>query len=132
MLFRSHKVRLTSPVRPGTNPWTLPELPSQPSISYRWGFSTNSVDDYLSSVKVTGLLIIKDGKIVVEKYQYSRDPSSRLISFSMAKTLTGMLVGIAKSKGLIESLDNAVSKYWPEIAESAYGQTTIRHLLRMS
>ena len=43
-----------------------------------------------------------------------------------------MLVGIAHGKGHIRSLDDKASDYWPEIANSAYGQTTIRNLLRMS
>jgi CubicO group peptidase (beta-lactamase class C family) len=41
-------------------------------------------------------------------------------------------VGIANGKGLIRSLDDKAADYWPEIATSAYGQTTIRNLLRMS
>jgi CubicO group peptidase (beta-lactamase class C family) len=50
----------------------------------------------------------------------------------MAKTVISMLVGIANQKGLIGSLDDNASKYWPEINQSAYGQTTIRNLLRMA
>jgi len=61
-----------------------------------------------------------------------RKPGMPMRSFSMAKTFTAMLVGIAHGKGLIRSLDDKASDYWPEIADSAYGQTTIRNLLRMS
>jgi CubicO group peptidase (beta-lactamase class C family) len=43
-----------------------------------------------------------------------------------------MLVGIAHEKGFIKSLDDKASDYWPEIVASAYGQTTIRNLLRMA
>jgi CubicO group peptidase (beta-lactamase class C family) len=78
------------------------------------------------------LLIIRDGQVFVERYQYDRQPGMPMRSFSMAKTLTSMMVGIALEKGLIRSLDDMVAQYWPEIAESAYGQTSLRNLLRMS
>ncbi len=82
--------------------------------------------------RTTGLLILKDGKIVAEYYQYGRSPDSLFRSFSMAKTVTGMLTGIAHAKGVIASLDDPAGRYWPEIAHSEYGRTTIRQLLRMS
>lgn len=78
------------------------------------------------------LLIIKDGKRVLEKYQYARDKDSRFRSFSMAKTFTAMLTGIAIEKGYIKSIDDTVGKYWPEIKNSEYGNITIKNLLRMS
>jgi CubicO group peptidase (beta-lactamase class C family) len=86
----------------------------------------------MADTKTTGLLILKDGRIVAERYQYDRQPDMRFRSFSMAKTFTAMLVGIAHSKGLIRSLDDKAADYWPEIAPSAYGQTSIRNLLRMA
>lgn len=49
----------------------------------------------------------------------------------MAKTFTAMLVGIAHQKGFVRSLDDKAADYWPEIAASAYGQTSIRNLLHM-
>jgi CubicO group peptidase (beta-lactamase class C family) len=82
--------------------------------------------------QTTGLLVLQNGKVVAERYQYDRKPGMPMRSFSMAKTFTAMLVGIAQSKVLIRSLDDKASDYWPEISGSAYGQTTIRNLLRMS
>jgi hypothetical protein len=82
--------------------------------------------------QTTGLMVIHKGKVVAERYQYDRQPGMPLRSFSMAKTFTAVLVGIAQAKGFIKSLDDKAADYWPEIAESAYGQTTVRSLLRMS
>jgi CubicO group peptidase (beta-lactamase class C family) len=86
----------------------------------------------LADTKATGLIILKNGEIVVERYQYDRKPEMPLRSFSMAKTVIALLIGIAHQKGQIISLDDKASKYWPEISESVYGQTTIRNLLRMA
>lgn len=119
-------------VLPSKNPLPLPLMKSPPDIRYQWNFSSKSVDDYLTDTKATGLIILKNGEIVVERYQYDRKPEMPLRSFSMAKTVIALLIGIAHQKGQIISLDDKASKYWPEISESVYGQTTIRNLLRMA
>ncbi len=119
-------------VKPSANPWPLPDHEAPPPISWRWGLLSKNIDDFMDATQTTGLLIIHKGKVVAERYQYDRKPGMPMRSFSMAKTFTAMLVGIAHGKGLIRSLDDKASDYWPEIADSAYGQTTIRNLLRMS
>jgi CubicO group peptidase (beta-lactamase class C family) len=119
-------------VLPSKNPSYLALMKNPPELRYRWNFSSNSVDDYLADTKATGLIILKDGEIVLERYQYDRKPNMPLRSFSMAKTVIALLIGVAHQKGQISSLDDKVSQYWPEISQSAYGQTTIRNLLRMA
>ena len=76
--------------------------------------------------------MIKDGKILLERYQYDRTPAHRLVSHSMAKSIVSIAVGMALAEGKIASLDDPVSKYVPPLAGCAYGDTTIRNLLRMS
>jgi CubicO group peptidase (beta-lactamase class C family) len=119
-------------VKASDRPLIMPDHPASPPITWRWGFSSKTLDDFLDDTQTTGLLIIKDGQVIAERYQYDRKPSMTMRSFSMAKTITALLVGIAHAKGKIKSLDDTVGSYWPEIAESAYGLTTIRSLLRMS
>ena len=126
------KVQRSAVVRPSIQPLALPRLDDPPRISYRWGLLSKTLDDFMADTKTTGLLVIKDGQVVAERYQYDRQPEMRFRSFSMAKTFTSMLVGIAHHKGLIRSLDDKALDYWPEIAASAYGQTSIRNLLRMA
>jgi CubicO group peptidase (beta-lactamase class C family) len=50
----------------------------------------------------------------------------------MAKTIVGMLVGVALADGTIRSLDDRAETYVPELTGTAYGETPIRHLLTMS
>ena len=119
-------------VKPSPTPWALPDHEAPPPITWRWGLFSKNLDDFMDATQTTGLLIIHKGKVVAERYQYDRKPGMPMRSFSMAKTFTAMLVGIAHGKGHIRSLDDKASDYWPEIANSAYGQTTIRNLLRMS
>ena len=55
-----------------------------------------------------------------------------MASYSMAKTIVGMLVGIAISEGRIRSIDDRADAYVPALAGTPYGETPIRHLLTMS
>ena len=126
------RVQSSAAVRPAGQPRELPRWEDAPAIQYRWGLFSKGLDDFMNDTKTTGLLILKDGRVVAERYQYDRQPEMRFVSFSMAKTFTAMLVGIAHGKGLIRSLDDKAADYWPEIAPSAYGQASIRSLLRMA
>ena len=101
-------------------------------LGYRFENQAWTLDDFLAHQRVTGLLVIKDGAILFERYQYDRKPADRFISHSMAKSIVSLGVGMAVAEGKIVSLDDLVSKYVPKLAGSAYGETTIRNVLRMS
>ena len=89
-------------------------------------------DEYLARQRVTGLLVVKDGQIVLERYQYDRNGANRFQSQSMAKSVTSLLVGIAIAEGHIRSVDDPAREYVPELAGHPYGETSLRHLLQMS
>jgi CubicO group peptidase (beta-lactamase class C family) len=103
------------PVRRAATPWLFKRAP-EPAISYKFGPERRSIADYLSQNPTTGLLIAKDDTILYEHYQYARTDRDRLLSQSMAKTITAMLIGIAVSEGKIKSIDDPVSTYVPGLA----------------
>jgi CubicO group peptidase (beta-lactamase class C family) len=119
-------------VNRGVEVTPLPAAANPPAIRYRFRNLGYTLDDYLEHQRVTGLLILKNGEVVAERYRYGRDDKARFLSFSMAKSVTSMLVGIALGKGLIASLDDPAATYAKDLAGSAYGATTVRQLLRMS
>ena len=90
------------------------------------------INTYISKYPVMGLLVIKNGEIVVERYQYGRKVDMIFRGFSVSRTFIAMLVGIAHEKNFIKSLDDKVSTYWTEIKDSPYGDVTIKELLRMA
>ena len=90
------------------------------------------LSDFLDANQDTGLLVLKGDTILAERYQYGRTAQHRFASASMAKTVLGMLVGIAVSEKLIKSIDDRAEKYVPELKGHPYGQTSIRDLLTMS
>jgi CubicO group peptidase (beta-lactamase class C family) len=114
------------------SPLPLPAAASAPGIEYRFENRTLTLDDFLARQRVTGLLVIKDGEVLFERYQYDRTAANRFVSHSMAKSIVSIAVGMALAEGKIASLDDMVAKYVPKLAGSPYGETTIRNVLRMS
>jgi len=118
-------------VRRSTTPWLFKRAP-EPMIFYNFRSDRLSIETFLGRNPTTGLLIAKDDTILYEHYQYARTDRDRFLSQSMAKTITAMLVGIAVSDSKIKSIDDLVSAYVPGLANTEYGQTSIRDLLHMS
>ena len=114
------------------SPLPLPKAASEPGIEYRFEQQTCTIDQFLARQRVTGLLLIRDGEILVERYQYDRSAANRFLSHSMAKSIVSLAVGMALAEGKIASLDDTVAKYVPRLAGSRYGETTIRNILKMS
>ena len=102
---------------------------------YRWSIDQSrglGVDDFLARQRIMGLLIIKDGVVQLERYQYERKPTHRFTSHSMAKSVTALGIGIALGEGKIKSLDDRADRYAPKLGGTLLGGTTIRSLLRMA
>jgi CubicO group peptidase (beta-lactamase class C family) len=119
-------------VPPSPKPRPLSLAEQGPDIQYSFGSERRSIQRYLDENPTTGLLILKDGRILFEAYQYDRTEQHRFTSFSMAKTITSMLVGIAIRDGAIRSIDDRSEAYVPELKGTVYGETPLRHLLTMS
>jgi CubicO group peptidase (beta-lactamase class C family) len=119
-------------LRRAEKPSPLIKAAAEPALQYSFGGRANTLDDYLAHQRATGLLVIKDGQILVERYQYDRKPTDRLTSNSMAKSLVSIGIGLALSDQRIRSLDDKAVEYVPELKGNIYGETTIRNLLRMA
>ena len=104
-------------------PWSFRRAPTE--IRY-------PLDAYVRRNPVTGLLIARDDQILAEHYQYGRSDRDRLSSQSMAKSIIGLLIGIAVAEGAIKSVDDTAETYVPGFKGSEYGRTPIRALLHMS
>jgi len=113
-------------------PVPLERAASEPNIRYRFNGLELTLDDYLNRQPVTGFLIAKDNTILVERYQYGRRDSDRMASFSMAKSVVGLLIGIAVNDGAIRSVDDPAEIYVPALKDTEYGRTPIKALLLMA
>ena len=117
---------------PSEHPLALPVAVASPAFEYRLGGKTFTLDDYLQHQRATGVLVLKDGQIVAERYNYGRTPDMRMLSNSMAKTLVALSVGQALAAGEIRSVDDTSSRYVPQLKGTLYGETTLANLLRMA
>jgi CubicO group peptidase (beta-lactamase class C family) len=113
-------------------PSVLTRAASVPSIRYTFAGQTSTLDQYLDRQPVTGFLIARGDTILVERYQYARTDKHRFTSFSMAKTITALLIGIAVKGGAIRSIDDLAENYVPGLKGTEYGRTPIKALLQMS
>jgi CubicO group peptidase (beta-lactamase class C family) len=120
----------TRRIKRAAMPWTFKRLLTD--IRYSYHGKPSSLTEYLARNPVTGLLIAKDDQIVFEHYQYGRTDRDRLLSQSMVKSITGILIGIAVSEGAIKSIDDKPETYVPGFKGTEYGRTPIRDLLHMS
>ena len=119
------------PIRRAATPSRLARRP-EPALSYEYQGQRRTLDEYLARNPTTGLIIARGDALLVERYQYARNDRHRFTSFSMAKTVTAMLVGVAIADGHIRSVDDLAEAYVPELAGTEYGRTSIRHLLQMA
>ncbi|MCB2194213.1 MAG: beta-lactamase family protein [Bacteroidetes bacterium] len=118
-LFKNREVKTGTP-----QPWEISPNYNQYEISTK-------DSALLAQYETVAFLVIKDTSIVFESYWegYSEDAISS--SFSMAKSVVGLLVGIALDEGKISSVQDPIARYLPEFKDAKY-TITVKDLLTMS
>ncbi len=116
-------------IQAASQPSPLLSVPKK--VSYSWNGARLSVEDYLKKWPVTGLIIARKGQVWSEDYRMGRTASDRFTSWSMAKSVTSLLLGIAMDQGLIKSLDDLPQDYVSSLKGTAHGQIKIRYLINM-
>jgi len=91
-----------------------------------------SLDDYLKLNRVTGLLVLHEGRIKMERYLHGNSERTRWMSMSIAKSITSTLIGAAVEEGKITSITDLVTRYVPALKDSAYEGVSVRDVLMMS
>lgn len=115
-----------------TQPLALGSAETETNFHYRFKGQPLALDDYMQRQRATAVLVLKDGVIVAERYNYARGPSMRMLSNSMAKTITALALVKALEEGLIHSFEDSAAAYAPELKGSLYGETRIVNLMRMA
>lgn len=123
----------TRPFQRGPAVYPLPRA-KQPltAISYSLGGTRYGLEDFIKRNNVAGLLVLSQGSIALERYALGNTDKSRWNSFSVGKSIVSTLVGAAVKDGYIDSIDDPISRYLPQLYGSAYERATIRNLLQMS
>ncbi len=126
------------------------KFPSRPLTSNetKFNFNTTSKGEYpdtlklnnksvafdkvLEDNKTVAFLIIKNDTIQYEKYFNGYTQESIIPSFSMAKSVTSILIGCAIDDGLVKSIDEPIINYIPELKKNGFEKVTIKHVLQMT
>lgn len=122
----------TRVIKRGHAVYPLPKAEKPIAVTYQVNNETITTDEFMRRNEVTGLLLIKEEKNILEEYRFGNMEKTKWPSWSTAKSVTSTLVGAALKDGSIASLDDPVTKYLPQLKGSAYEGTTIKNLLQMS
>ena len=131
--FRNtHRLFPTRIVSPAAQPRPLPEGPAltPPAITHDGRAFT--FEELLEANRIAGLLVLKDGAVVLERYRYGNTPQTRWMSMSVAKSVLATLTGAALHDGRLASLDEPITRFVPVLQGSAYDGVTFEHLLKMA
>ncbi|MEP3226385.1 MAG: serine hydrolase [Parasphingorhabdus sp.] len=105
-----------------------PDLPTEFDVAGK----KLSVDQYMADQRMAGIVILQDGKVRLEEYRMDFGKDDRWTSFSVAKSLVSTMVGAAIKDGLIQSIDDPLTDYIPELKGSGYDGVTVQQLLTMT
>ena len=95
---------------------------------------TDDWDRFLEENATQAFIVIQDGTVLYENYFNNTQRDSIVTSFSVAKSFTSALIGIAIDEGYIHSVDDPITNYLPELGERdpRFAEISIRHLLLMA
>lgn len=120
-LFDKHSIKKsTSPMV-----WPLGD-------NYNKNAPSKELLEFFNERKTCAFLVIKDGKIVYENYMQDYNKETITGSFSMAKTINALLIGKLIELRKINSLEDDVKKYVPQLTHIKEGELTIKDVMLMS
>ncbi|MEV4701948.1 serine hydrolase [Actinoplanes sp. NPDC049316] len=123
----------TEPVRRGATARPLPVEHLPLNLTYRFDDRDHSLADLHRRTYTTAFVVLHRGAIVHESYPGAfAGPRVRMQLFSLSKSITSILVGIALAEGAIGSVKDLVTDYRPDFLGTAYEGTTLADLLDMS
>jgi hypothetical protein len=90
-----------------------------------------TVSQWLTQTYTDAIVVMHRGRIVYERYLNQMRPQTPHLLFSVTKSFTGLLAAQLAHEGRIDP-DAPVTRYVPELADSAWGDMTVRHVMDMT
>jgi CubicO group peptidase (beta-lactamase class C family) len=123
----------TRTIRHGNEVYPLPKSNTPlKGVEFTSGGKKFDMYDYMSLNRVSGLLVLKNGKTAFERYELGNTETTQWMSMSVVKSMSSTLVGAAIKDGYIKSINDPITIYLPKLAGSAYEGVTVRNLLQMA
>jgi hypothetical protein len=90
-----------------------------------------SLADWQKNTYTDGLIVLRNGRVVLEKYHVGMQPSDAHALWSLSKSFVGLLTAMLVHEGKLD-LRAPVSRYVPELVGTAWGEATIQQTLDMT
>jgi CubicO group peptidase (beta-lactamase class C family) len=113
------------------DPHPLPVAPVDFDVTVVGAGTTMSLEEFLAATYTTSLLVVVDGRVVLERYADGVGPTDLLLGASMSKSVLATLVGLEVATGSM-SLQDKVTDHVPELAGSGYDGTRVLDVITMT
>jgi CubicO group peptidase (beta-lactamase class C family) len=100
-------------------------------VTYQVNGRTRTVADFMKSGSTNAIAFMHNGRFIYEAYENGFNPNTRHHQWSVTKSVTTSLVGIAVEEGLVHSIHDPIKKYIPEAEGTVWEGTSIEDLLQM-
>ncbi len=100
-------------------------------VTYEVNGHTRTVDQFMQSGSTNAIAFMHDGRFIYDDYQNGFNPNTRHHMWSVTKSVTTSLVGIAVAEGLVDSIHDPIKKYIPEATGTVWEGTSVEDLLQM-
>ncbi|MBF8963460.1 serine hydrolase [Pontibacter sp. FD36] len=121
LIFHQRKIKAADEPRP----WPL-------ATNYNQLTLPQELQQLHKELESVAFVVVHRDSLLYEQYWDGYSEESLSNSFSVAKSIVSILVGIALKEGTIQSIDQPVSDFLPDFREGAKAKITLRHLLWMS
>jgi CubicO group peptidase (beta-lactamase class C family) len=111
---------------------SLADFPATIAFSYNGSQYSTGLDDLFAQTNTQAFIVIRNNTVIYEKYLNGASRDTLFTSFSMAKSFTSALIGIAVDEGKIKSINDPVIEYVPELKGRGFDSLTIHDMLVMS
>lgn len=112
-----------------------PDLPAAPvdlsQLTYEINGRTRSVAEYMQSGSTNAIAFMHNGQFIYEDYQNGFNDNTRAHMWSVTKSVTTALVGIAVAEGLVDSIYDPITKYIPDASGTVWEGVSVEDLLQM-
>ncbi|MDA9963522.1 beta-lactamase family protein [Gammaproteobacteria bacterium] len=123
---------VSEPIPASDNPYTFPRRDFVLPETFFFDGEQRLLSKELEHYKTDGLIVLHNGNLLYENYWNNNTANSKHIAFSVTKSFVSALVGIALDEGLIDNIEDPITKYLPDFNGTGYEGVRIKDILQMS
>ena len=123
---------VSEPIPVSDNPYKFPRRDFVLPETFFFDGEQRLLSEELEHYKTDGLIVLHNGNLLYENYWNNNSATSKHIAFSVTKSFVSALVGIALDEGLIDNIEDPITKYLSDFNGTGYEGVRIKDILQMS